>query len=263
LYLAGSGVARGYRGRPAETAARFVPDGLSGRRGERVYRTGDRARYRADGTIEYLGRLDGQLKVRGVRIEVAEVESALAGHPSVREVAVVGIQPRAEVVLHACIVPADGGSIAIGDLQRYLRERLPEQMIPARWSIVSALPLTPNGKLDRRALATSVARHAAAAPPPDEACVPPRTATESMLADICADVFEQRRVGVHDDFFATLGAHSLTATRLTAQIRTTLEVDVPVRWIFETRTIAALASRIDDVRSAEPLRELQPQSEVT
>ncbi|MCW6008140.1 amino acid adenylation domain-containing protein, partial [Micromonospora sp. CPCC 205371] len=211
LFLAGDGVARGYRGRPALTAERFVADPFAGG-GSRMYRTGDRVRWTASGEIEFHGRADAQVKVRGFRIEPAEVEAALTAHPGVRTAVVTVHGEGAAAVLVGHLVPADParGIPAAAELRELLRGSLPEYMVPAVYAELASLPLTPNGKLDRAALP--------APPRPRPAAVAPATAAEELLAGIWSQVLGVDQVGVDDDFFE-LGGHSLVATQVVSRIR--------------------------------------------
>ncbi|HEV2149164.1 MAG TPA: amino acid adenylation domain-containing protein, partial [Longimicrobiaceae bacterium] len=238
LYVGGAGVARGYLGRPELTAERFVPDGLGGEPGARLYRTGDRARWRADGELEYLGRTDEQVKVRGFRIEPGEIEAALREHGGVRDAVVVAREDApGEKRLVAYLVPEPGAEAVLGAVQKRVRERLPEYMAPAAYVILDSLPLTANGKADRRAL-----------PAPEgsggDAYVAPRSPTEEILAGIWAEVLRVERVGVRDDFFE-LGGHSLLGMQIVARVRQALGVRVPLLAVFKTPTVAALAGRLD------------------
>ncbi|MET0398498.1 MAG: amino acid adenylation domain-containing protein, partial [Longimicrobiaceae bacterium] len=250
LYVGGDGVARGYLGRPELTAARFVPDPY-GAAGSRLYRTGDRVRRLADGNLEFVGRLDDQAKVRGFRIEPAEIEAALAEHPAVREAAVVvredapGDKQLVGYVVPAAGCRADGGGprVPAEELLRHLRERLPEHMVPAALVALGGLPLTPNGKLDRRALP------APEYGPAEDGYAPPATPTEEVLAGIWCEVLGVERVGVGTSFFA-LGGHSLLAMRVVSRVRQALGVELPLRALFEAPTVAALAGRVDDLRGA-------------
>ncbi|HEY0511016.1 MAG TPA: amino acid adenylation domain-containing protein [Thermoanaerobaculia bacterium] len=235
VYLAGDGLARGYLGRPALTAERFIPDPY-GDPGARLYRVGDLARWRAGGEMEYLGRIDHQVKVRGFRIEPGEIEAALVGHPAVRQAAVVAREVADEQRLIAYLSldrPADAAELR-ADLQR----KLPPYMVPGTFVILDALPLLPNGKVDRWALP------APGELAPEEAHTAPQNLIEEVTAEILAAVLGVERVGVHDDFFA-LGGHSLLATRLVSQLRAVLGVELPVRQVFETPTVAALAPVIE------------------
>ena len=256
LYAGGVQVARGYLGRPALTAERFVPDPFGGEPGARLYRTGDQVRWRdtaedprgeertpapphpRTAVLEYLGRLDQQVKLRGFRIEPGEVESALSSHPAVREVRVVAREDEpGELRLVAYVVgEADGD-----ELRAHLGRSLPEHMVPAAFVALESLPLTPAGKLDRAAL-----------PAPDLAGDAdrrgaPRTPAEAVLAGIWAEVLRVERVGVHDSFFA-LGGHSLLATRVVSRVRDVFGVELTVRALFEMLTVAELAARVEALR---------------
>jgi amino acid adenylation domain-containing protein len=239
LFIAGLGVASGYHERAALTAERFVPDPFDCAPGARMYRTGDRVRYRGDGSLEFLGRLDEQLKIRGVRIEPEEIEATLCQHPHVRQAAVVAVDAPLGSRLRAFIV-AEEALPSTDELLAHLQQHVPQSLIPAEFVALRELPRTTNGKVDRRAL-----KAAAASVAPTSLPAPPRTPAERQLIEICAAVFPQTRVGVHDDFFETLGGHSLRAIRLVSRARDAFGVHVPVRWIFETRTMAGLAARIE------------------
>lgn len=225
LAIGGAGVAWGYLNRPRLTAERFVPAP-----GTRLYLTGDRARVRADGDLEFLGRLDDQVKIRGVRIEPAEVEAALTAFPPVRSAAV--------IALDGSLVAYVTGDPALDDLRAHLRRTLPEHLVPGHIVPLPELPLTRNGKLDRAAL-----------PAPDvagEAYVAPRTDAEELVAQIFGEVLGVPRVGITDDFFA-LGGHSLLATRVVARIRRAVDLVVPVRTLFASRTVAEFAAAVDEI----------------
>ncbi|HKV12552.1 MAG TPA: amino acid adenylation domain-containing protein, partial [Thermoanaerobaculia bacterium] len=244
LYLGGAGLARGYFGRPDLTAERFVPDPFSGKAGDRLYFTGDLARYGPTGEIEFLGRLDHQVKVRGFRIELGEIESALAAHPAVREAVV--IARAGTLVAYVVADPAPAAS----SLRSFLKERLPEHMVPTAWVFLAALPLTPNGKVDRKAL-----------PEPGdgarkEAPAGPRTPAEEVLAGIWADVLGLAAVGPDDNFFE-LGGHSLLAARVVSRIREAFGVELPLRRLFEAPTVAELAAGLAP-GGAEPLPRIEP-----
>jgi amino acid adenylation domain-containing protein len=236
LCVGGAGVVRGYLGRPSLTAERFVPDPFAAEPGARMYRTGDRVRWRADGRLEFLGRFDDQVKIRGFRIEPGEVQSALAALPGVRQVRVVVREDRpGDKRLVAYFVgDAEADALAAG-----VRATLPEYMVPRAFVRMDRLPLNANGKLDRRALP---APHDGA---PAYGYVAPRTRTEQALAEIWAEVLD-RRVGVRDGFFE-LGGHSLLAMRAVSRIRARFGVELPVRALFENATVEALARPVDDL----------------
>ncbi|MGW2822471.1 non-ribosomal peptide synthase/polyketide synthase [Streptomyces sp. NPDC001443] len=234
LYIAGAGLARGYLNRPGLTAGRFVADPF-GPAGTRMYRTGDLVRWGTDGNLEFLGRTDDQVKVRGFRIELGEIEAVLAEHPQVAQAAVAVRQDRAgDTRMSAHLVPVTGAELRPEDLRAHLRERLPDHMVPAAFVSLDALPLTAGGKLDRRAL-----------PEPEATTTrsgrPPHTPQEHVLAGLFAEVLGLTQVGVDDDFF-DLGGHSLLATRLVARVRTTLGVELALRTLFRTPTVAGLAA---------------------
>jgi acyl-coenzyme A synthetase/AMP-(fatty) acid ligase len=243
LYLGGAGVARGYLGRPGLTAARFVPDPFGSEAGAdpggRLYRTGDRVRWRADGTLEFLGRLDQQVKVRGFRVEPGEIEATLTQHPGVHAAVVsAAVDASGDVRLIAYVV-LDGQAVDEGELRRFVENRLPEYMVPVAFAVLDSLPLTPNGKVDRGAL-----------PPPETVLasdragyLAPRTPIEEALAGIWAKILRVDRVGVRDNFFA-LGGHSLLATQVVSRVRTTVGVDLPLSALFEDPTVADLAMRV-------------------
>ncbi|HEX6199989.1 MAG TPA: amino acid adenylation domain-containing protein, partial [Thermoanaerobaculia bacterium] len=245
LVVGGAGVTRGYHGRPALTAERFVPDpwaAAAGERGSRLYRTGDRARELADGRLEFLGRVDHQVKIRGHRVEPGEAEAALASHPAVRAAAVVALPgPGGEPCL---VAHAVAPGVAEGELRAHLARRLPEHLRPARIVLRDELPLLPNGKVDRAALAREV-------PPPEPAedrprpGGPPRTEVEAALAGIWRDLLGVARPGRDDDFFE-LGGHSLLAGRLISRVRRGLGAELPPRAVFEGRTLAAVARAVEE-----------------
>ena len=240
LLLGGDGVARGYLARPALTAERFVPDAFSGAAGARLYRSGDRGRLRADGTFEFLARMDEQVKVRGFRIEPAEVEAALRDLASVRAAAGLVRTKSGEKRRVDYVVPANRSAPHPERLRDALAARLPEYMVPTAFVALPAIPLTPNGKVDRRALP------APGAAPRDELAAP-RTPTEEVLAAIWAEVLRAETVGVEDDFFL-LGGHSLLATQVVSRIRRALDTELPLRALFEAPTVRRLAARVDAVR---------------
>ena len=255
LYLGGACVTRGYHRRPGLTAQRFVPDPFSGRPGARMYRTGDVVRRLANDDLQFLGRADELLKVRGYRIEPGEIESVLSSHAAIQLAAVVAQRGgSAEARLVAYLVLCDGAAAPEpGELRAFLRSRLPDYMVPSAFVRMDALPRTSTGKLDRRALPTATRESfsGARAEP-----VAPRTPTEEVLARLWCEVLELPRVGVMDDFFE-LGGHSLLANRMASRIHAALDVEPPLRLVFELRTIAALAEAIDRSR-AQPARAREP-----
>jgi amino acid adenylation domain-containing protein len=241
LYIGGAGLARGYRDRPDLTAERFLPDPLANRRGERLYRTGDLARYLSDGAIDFLGRTDQQVKLRGHRIEPGEIEAALRLHEAVADAAVLLRKAGAgDARLTAFVVPRGEAAARPADLRTFLGDRLPGVMVPSAWVTLSELPLTPSGKVDRRALA---GMEVLSLSPGEGERIAPRTPEEGVLATIWSRVLGVREVGIADDFFA-LGGHSLLATQLVVEVREAFGVDLPVREIFRAPTIVAQAEAV-------------------
>ncbi|HEX6911248.1 MAG TPA: condensation domain-containing protein, partial [Longimicrobium sp.] len=237
LFVGGGRVAAGYLHRPGLTAERFVADPFAGDRRARMYRTGDRVRWLADGTLEFLGRLDAQVKVRGFRIEPGEVEGALRAHPAVRDCVVVAREDGGERRLVAYVV--GDGTEAI-DFRAHLRERLPDYMVPSAFVGVDAIPLTPNGKLDRAKLPAPDALHAG----PADAYEAPRTRAEQVLAELWASVLRRERVGIHDNFFA-LGGDSILSIQIIARAAQQ-GVRVTPKQMFVHQTIADLAAVATD-----------------
>ena len=257
LYVGGDGLARGYFGRPALTGEKFVPHPFSTEPGARLYRTGDRARFLPDGRVEFLGRFDRQLKVRGFRVEPGEVEAALAAHRAVREALVEAhADPRGDKRLVAYLVAEPGAELSAEELRAHLRRKLPEYMMPSAFVTLERMPLTPNGKVDRGALpGPDAARQDAA-----EGYTPPRDETEEALAAIWAEVLGVERVGVDENFFEA-GGHSLLATQVVVRVREVFGTDVPLRLMFELPTVAQLAAALKDARrdaGAEPPPEIVP-----
>ncbi|MFD6778429.1 amino acid adenylation domain-containing protein [Streptomyces diastaticus] len=251
LHLAGDSLALGYPGRPAETAARFVPDPY-GPPGSRMYRTGDRAVRAADGTLRFAGRADGQVKIRGFRVETGEVTAVLEAHPEIAHAAVVPHEdPHGGTTLTAHLVPAPGAAPAPEELRAHAARHLPAYMVPTGWTTLERLPLTPHGKLDTAALP---APRALAAPTGGRV---PRTPREDVLCTLFAEALGAERVTIDDDFFA-LGGHSLLATRLIGRVRATLGADLTIRTLFEAPTVAALADRLDSAADDDSLATLLP-----
>jgi amino acid adenylation domain-containing protein len=236
LCIGGCGLARGYLGRPGQTAERFVPDPFGDQSGMRLYRTGDRVRWRADGSLIYLGRMDQQVKIRGFRIEPGEIEAVLRSHPRVSEAVVLVRESTPGDRRLAAFVVTDRLSAA--GLGAWLRDRLPDHLVPREVVPLDRLPLTPNGKVDRKALLQIDSAHG-----DESGFVPPRGPVEEMLAEIWSDVLQTGQVGRNDDFFA-LGGHSLLAMRVVSRLRAAFRVELPVRDLFEEPTLAALSDRV-------------------
>jgi amino acid adenylation domain-containing protein len=240
VFLSGAQMARGYLDRPDLTADRFVPDHLGGEPGERLYRSGDLARYLADGNVEFLGRVDLQVKVRGFRIELGEIEAVLADHPAVRESVVTAPEIGGFKRLVAYVVPFEAAPDT-SKLKGFLEERLPSYMVPSHFMVLNALPMAATGKVDRRAL-----------PMPDgqrleggEEFVPPRTPLEELVAGIWAEVLSIDRVGIHDNFW-DLGGHSLLATKVLARVNEAFGVELPLQALFKSPTIAGFTAAIGE-----------------
>jgi amino acid adenylation domain-containing protein len=264
LYLGGAGLARGYLNRPELTAQSFVPDPFSASGGERLYRTGDLARYRADGQLEYLGRIDNQVKVRGFRIELGEIETVIKRHPHVSEALVIVREDEPDDKrLVAYVVPdrqvsewqtvwnKDANDPLLpsvaqtlqADLRQMLARQLPEYMTPSDFMFLPAFPLTPNGKVNRSALPAPGKSRLELEQP----YVAPRTAIEKELARIWSEVLRKERVGVKDNFFE-IGGHSLLATQVISRIRQLFKVDLVLRSMFESPTVATLAAAVVELQ---------------
>jgi amino acid adenylation domain-containing protein/non-ribosomal peptide synthase protein (TIGR01720 family) len=237
LHVGGDGLARGYLNRPELTAEKFIPHPFNGKSGTRLYKTGDLVRYLSDGNIEFLGRVDYQVKVRGFRIELGEIEAVLGQHPTVREtIVLIREDTPGDRRLVAYVVPRDEQTPAIGELRHFLKEKLPDYMAPSAFVALDALPLTPNGKVNRRALpAPDQAR-----PEVEAAYVAPRTHKEQILADVWAQVLGVEQVGVHDNFFE-LGGDSILSIQVIARA-SQAGLRLTPRQLFETPTVAGLAA---------------------
>ncbi|HEV7402337.1 MAG TPA: amino acid adenylation domain-containing protein, partial [Chthoniobacteraceae bacterium] len=258
LHVGGAGLARGYLNRPEATAEKFIPHPFSTEPGARLYRTGDRVRRLPDGNLEYLGRLDQQVKIRGHRIELPEVEAALLAHPAVQAAAVTLREDRpGDPRLVAYIVQdaehngdRPSAESLVPELRAFVQQRLPKSSVPSAFVSMARLPLTPSGKLNRRALPApdDVQRG------DDEAFVAPRTPAEEAMAGLWREILGVTAVGVHDHFFSALGGHSLLAAQLISRIRNRLQVELPLRAIFEHPTVSGLAAELETVqkRTADP-----------
>jgi amino acid adenylation domain-containing protein len=237
LCAGGVGVARGYLNRPELTAEKFIPSPF--REGETLYRTGDLCRYRADGEIEYLGRIDQQVKVRGFRIELGEIEARLLELPGINDAVVIAREDRpGEPRLVAYLIPVESPLPEVGVLRAFMAERLPDYMIPAAFVELLDMPRTPNGKVDRKALPAPEGRAV------HEAVALPRNPVEEVVAGIWAELFEAERVSIHDDFFE-LGGHSLLATQVMARIALAFQIELPIQNLFERPTVAKLSELLE------------------
>jgi len=241
VYLDGDGLARCYLKRPELTAEKFIPNPFCSEPGARLFKTGDLGRYLPNGELKVVGRLDHQVKIRGIRIELGEIEAVLSEHPAVHEAVIMAREDtRGDKYLAAYVVPVQLPAPTRSELRNYLREKLPSYMIPSAFMLVDALPLTPNGKIDRRALPAPDQNR----PELEETFVAARTLVEEALAGIWADVLGLEHVGIYDDFFA-LGGDSLLASRLMARVRAAFQMELPLRRLFETLTVASLAQAVE------------------
>lgn len=249
LWIGGAGLARGYLGRPAATAERFMPNPYSDVPGARLYRTGDRVRRLENDHLTFLGRLDHQVKVRGFRIELGEIESALDRHPAVsRTVAVTLPDTSGHLRILACYVPENGDGDA-AELRDHLRAHLPEYMMPSAFMPMEAFPMTPNGKVDRVALGRQAELSPDTTPTAALSGVPPRTPLEEELKAVWETVLDRETIGVHDSFF-NLGGHSLLATQILARLRQTYGLKLSLVKFFESPTLAELAALIEEQRES-------------
>ena len=249
LYIGGAGVARGYLHRPELTAEKFVADRFSPDPSARLYRTGDVVRYRADGALEFLGRVDHQVKVRGFRIELGEIESVLSGHPAVAEAVVVAREDRpGDRYLAGYLRPA-GAAPVMAELRAFLKERVPDYMVPSTFTVLDAFPLTPNGKVDRRRLPAPEERRTAAR----VAFLAPRDEIERAIASVWRDVLRLDEVGVDDNFF-DLGGHSLLLVQVQAKLRDALAREIAIVEMFQYPTVRAMASHLARATAGAPAR---------
>jgi acyl carrier protein len=248
LFIGGGNLARGYLDRPALTAERFLPDpfaGITGEPGARLYRTGDLARWLPDGRLDFLGRIDEQVKIRGVRVELGEIEAMLLRHPAVREAAVLAkASPQGEKRLVAYLTAEEG--MDAPRLRAYLGRELPAAMLPSAFVFLDAMPVTATGKVDRRALdAIDVT-----APAREKPFTAPRTPLEAQLAGMWSELLGVEPVGALDNFF-DLGGHSLLTTQLVSRLRAAFQLEVPLPTFFEDPTVAGLAQAIELAQWAE------------
>lgn len=248
LYIGGAGLARGYLNQPELTAEKFIANPFVDDAGSRIYRTGDRARFRADGKIEFLGRLDRQVKIRGYRVELEEIEGALAEHPDVREAAVIAwADPQSgskiselDKMLVAYIGARKPIPLLGDELRTFMLQKFPEYMVPSLYVPLNELPRTENGKINYRALPHPDGSR----PELDRPFVAPRTVIEELIAQIWRDILRLEQVGVYDNFFE-LGGHSLVATRVISRIRDSFQIELPLRRMFETPTVAGIAGEVE------------------
>ncbi|MGF1488147.1 MAG: amino acid adenylation domain-containing protein [Prochloraceae cyanobacterium] len=251
LYIGGDGLARSYLNRSELTSEKFIPNPFCNSKSDRLYKTGDLVRYLADGNIEFLGRIDNQVKVRGFRIELGEIEASLNTHSEVKQVVVIATEdPSGNKRLVAYVVSSDR-SLSSNQLREFLVSKLPEYMIPNAFVSLETLPLTANGKVDRKAL-----------PTPDERdltreYIAPRTPSEEIIANIFAEVLGQKKVGIYDNFFE-LGGHSLLATQVVSRLRATWEGEIPLRAIFSSPTVAQLEPKLVQLRTKKNQLNLPP-----
>ena len=247
LHIAGDGLARGYLHRPELTAEKFIANPFSAVPQSRFYKTGDLARYLPNGNIELLGRIDNQVKIRGFRIELGEIESVLVQHPSIQQAVVLAREDApGDRRLVAYAVATVGANPSADDLRRFLQQKLPDYMAPSAFMFLDSLPLTTNGKLDRKALPTPDPIR----PELEKTFTAPTTPVEGILANIWAAVLKLDKVGIHDNFFH-LGGHSLLATQIVSRVHSAFGIELPLRRIFESPTVAGIAIIISQYQ-AEP-----------
>ena len=258
LYIGGEGLARGYLNRPHLTAERFIPHPFSRKPGARLYKTGDLARYMTGGTIEFLGRADHQVKVRGFRIELGEIEASLMRHPSVREAVVVAREDvPGDKRLMSYIVPVQQEPPSAGELRRFLKDRLPDYMVPAGFEVMESLPLTPNGKVDRKALPAAGNMR----PALEAVYVEPQTELEQMIAAAWRESLRLDKVGVDDNFF-DLGGHSLLTIQVHNKLRSSFDCDLSIIDLFRFPTISSLAKHLSRQRDEQAAgRDVQQRAE--
>jgi acyl carrier protein len=244
IYIGGVGLARGYLNQPELTAEKFITHSLDGAAAKRWYKTGDLARFLSDGNIECLGRMDNQAKIRGYRVELGEIESVLAQHPAIRHTVVLARENTAgdKRLVAYVVAPPDTPP---NELRSFLKQKLPEYMVPSALVFLNEVPLSANGKVDRKALPQPDQTR----PELDEGFAAPRTPVEEILANVWASVLKLDKVGIHDNFF-DLGGHSLMATRVVSRIREVIRIELPIRALFEMPTVATLSNLIESIRWA-------------
>jgi amino acid adenylation domain-containing protein len=247
LHIGGVQLARGYLNCPDLTAEKFIPNPFNNEPNAKLYKTGDLVRYLSDGNIEFLGRLDNQVKIRGFRIELGEIEAVLGQHPALRECVVIAQGDDVESKRLVAYVVKSQETINISELRHFLKQKLPDYMIPLAFVVLEAIPLTPNGKIDRKALPIPDSSYFSL----EASFVAPRTSIEEVLAAIWSNLLGLEQVGIHDNFFE-LGGHSLLATQVISRLRETFSVELPVRCLFEAPTIAELGESIEASRSQTP-----------
>ncbi len=244
IHVAGAGLARGYLNRPELTATKFVPHPFSSDPAARLYKSGDLARFLANGDIEYIGRIDTQIKIRGFRIELGEIESWLTKHPAIRSCLVTATKDhQGNHFIAAYLVPKEKQELSSQQLREYLRQTLPEYMIPSAFVVLDEFPLTPNGKIDRRALPDPLTHRIDL----QREYEPPKTPTEEILANIFSEILNIEQVGSNDHFFE-LGGHSLLATQLTSRVRDSFGLELPLKVLFEHPVLSELAQAIDNLK---------------
>jgi hypothetical protein len=248
LYVAGECLSRGYLGQPGLTAERFIASPFAqesgGRSGERMYLTGDRVRYRSDGELEFIGRRDSQVKIRGLRIELGEVEAVLQAYPGVSQAVVVVQEPApGDKRLAGYVVGRVDQAVQVSELRSHLRRHLPSYMVPISLWVLESLPLLPNGKVDRLRLPAGPVRAEGTEH------VAPRTPMEHRLASIWREVLQLQEVSIYDNFFE-LGGHSLLAMRVVARVREFTELDIPLRMVFDNATIMQFGEYLENLRWA-------------
>ncbi|WP_375501123.1 amino acid adenylation domain-containing protein [uncultured Nostoc sp.] len=252
LYIGGDGLARGYLNRPELTSEKFIPNPFCDRKSERLYKTGDLARYSSDGNIEFLGRIDYQVKIRGFRIELGEIESVLNTHPQIQQTVIIAIEDIPDNKRLVAYIVSEDELLTTNQLREFLFSKLPEYMVPSAFVTLDTLPLTANGKVDRKALPAPEREISQ-----EDEYVAPRTPSEEIIANIFASVLNIQAVGINDNFF-TLGGHSLLATQLISRLRVAFEVEIELRAVFSSPTVAQLEQTLTQLRTSDRGLSLPP-----